>query len=222
MRSQATPETEDSLSTKSDKPLTGSFVEDLESLREQMTGEKITIAEIEGILQGRGFATLGLILCIPFVQPIPLPGVSIVFGLAVMVLGIKLVLGRSSMLPRFLAKREIHTETLRSISSRAIKIFSHVDHLFKPRLAFMFNPPLLTLVGFSLVLSGFALSLPLPPIILFSNSLPAWAVILLCLGILERDGLMIAMGHCIALATWCYFAFWWEVVRFAIEALFLT
>lgn len=207
------------MTKESDKTPTGSFTQDLEAIRQQATGEKISLAEIEAILQGRGFATINLILCIPFIQPIPLPGVSIIFGLAVMALGMRLALGRSTALPEFVTKRQIDTENLRRISEGAIKLFSYVDRLFKPRLGFMLTPPLLSLVGVSIVLSGLALSLPLPPVILFSNSLPAWAVILLCLGLLERDGLVIAIGHCIALATWLYFAFWWEAVKFGFETL---
>jgi hypothetical protein len=207
------------LTKESDKTPTGSFTQDLEAIRQQATGEKISLAEIETILQGRGFATINLILCIPFIQPIPLPGVSIIFGLAVMALGMRLALGRSTALPEFVTRRQIDTESLRRISEGAIKLFSYVDRLFKPRLGFMLTPPLLSLVGVSIVLSGLALSLPLPPVILFSNSLPAWAVILLCLGFLERDGLVIAIGHCIALATWLYFAFWWEAVKFGFETL---
>jgi hypothetical protein len=207
------------LTQESDQNQTGSFTQDLEAIRQHATGEKISIAEIETILQGRGFATLNLILCIPFIQPIPLPGVSIFFGLAVMAFGLRLALGRSSGLPGFVTRREIDTANLRKISEGAIKLFSYVDRLFKPRFTFMLSPPLLSLLGVSMVLSGLALSLPLPPVILFSNSLPAWAVIFLCLGYLERDGLVMILGHCIALATWLYFAFWWEAVKFGFETL---
>lgn len=202
-----------------DKVPNGSFTQDLEAIRRQATGEKITVAEIENILQGRGFATLSLILCVPFIQPIPVPGVSIVFGVAIMILGMRLVMGTATGLPRFVTKRELKTETLHKITEGASKLFSYVERLFKPRLGFMLAPPMLSLVGVSIVLSGLALSLPLPPVILFSNSLPAWAVILLCLGYLERDGFVIAAGHCVAFATWCYFAFWWEAVKFGFQTL---
>jgi hypothetical protein len=43
---------------------------------------------------------------------------------------------------------------------------------------------------------------------------------LICLGIIERDGLFVLAGHGFAVATWIYFAFWWEAVHYAWIQLF--
>lgn len=180
---------------------------------------KITVAQIEDILQGRGFASVSLILCIPFIQPIPLPGLSMVFGFAIMALGLRLAAGRGGGLPKFIKKRELDSAALRKIIARCQRIFSYVERFFKPRLSIMLRPPLQNVLGVSIVISGLAMSLPIPPIILFSNSLPAWAIIFLCLGFLERDGLVIVLGHILALATWCYFAVCWEAIKLGLQSL---
>ncbi len=60
----------DSLGLYPDKVPNGSFTQDLEAIRQQATGEKITVAEIENMLQGRGFATLSLILCVRASSPL--------------------------------------------------------------------------------------------------------------------------------------------------------
>jgi hypothetical protein len=44
--------------------------------------------------------------------------------------------------------------------------------------------------------------LPLP--IPFSNSIPAWAVVLLATGMMEKDGLCVLLGHAAALGTWLF------------------
>jgi hypothetical protein len=198
-----------------------SFTHDLAAIAEHATGKTMSVAEIEAVLQGRGFATLCLILCIPFIQPIPLPGLSVAFGCAIMALGLRLAFGTAGGLPEFVKRRELDTQTLHRIIQGASKVFSYVERLFKPRLGVMLRPPLLNFIGVSIILSGLALSLPLPPVILFSNSFPAWSIILLSLGYLERDGLVIVIGHVVAVATWCYFAIWWEAVRLGIESLIL-
>lgn len=198
-----------------------SFTADLAAIAQYATGEKISIAEIESVLQGRGFATLCLVLCIPFVQPIPLPGLSVAIGVAIMALGLRLAFGTAGGLPRFVKRQQLDTRTLHKIIQAASKVFSYVERLFKPRLSRLFRPPFLNLIGVSIILSGMALSLPLPPMILFSNSLPAWAIILLSLGYLERDGLVVILGHIMAVATWCYFAFWWEAAKYGFESLLL-
>ncbi len=156
---------------------------------------KVSIGQIEGILEDRGFATIGLILCLPFVQPIPLPGLSILFGLAVAAMGLRLILGRSPKLPRFVVSRQIESKTVERICATGIKFFSYLEKFFSPRWLFLYKGLMLRLIGLSMLTSGIALCLPLPPVILFSNSIPAWSVILLCLGILERDGLFVLLGH---------------------------
>ncbi len=188
----------------------------LRALEERATGEVVTIAEIEEILKGRGFAALSLILCIPFIQPIPLPGVSVVFGVLIMALGLRLAFGESSGLPKFVKGRTVEAATLRKLLHGAEKIFSYVEKLFRPRFSLMLQRPMLNFVGVSIVLSGFALSLPLPPVILFSNSLPAWSIIFLSLGHLERDGVVVLIGHILTIATWFYFILWWEVVKYGL------
>lgn len=195
------------------------FTNDLDAIAKHANGEKITIAEIETILRGRGIAVLSLILSIPFIQPIPLPGLSIAFGLTFMTLGIQLACGSVGGLPSFVKKRELDAKTLQKIIFKFKKIFSYIEWLFKPRLDFMLRPPFLNGIGISIFISGLALSMPFPPVILFSNSLPAWATIFLCLGYLERDGLVVIVGHLIAIATWCYFAIWWEAVKIGFESL---
>ena len=40
----------------------------------------------------------------------------------------------------------------------------------------------------------------------FSNTLPAVAVLLLCIGLLQRDGLCVLLGHVMNLLTMAYFA----------------
>ncbi|MCX6107120.1 MAG: exopolysaccharide biosynthesis protein [Proteobacteria bacterium] len=192
-----------------------SFTADLDAIETLVKAHRVKVEEIERVLDGRGFASLALILSLPFVQPIPLPGLSMVFGVAFMALGLRLVLGRAGGLPQWVRRREIDGVTLQKMIHGARKIFAYVERFFKPRLALALRPPLESLVGLGIMLSGFAMTLPLPPVVLFSNSLPAWAIICLCLGYLERDGLVVVIGHVVALATWVYYAFWWEAVKLA-------
>ena len=192
-----------------------SFTADLDAIETLVKTHRVKVEEIERVLDGRGFASLALILSLPFVQPIPLPGLSMVFGVAFMALGLRIVLGRAGGLPHWIRRREIDGITLQKMVHGARKIFAYVERFFKPRLALALRPPLESLVGLGIMLSGFAMILPLPPVVLFSNSLPAWAIICLCLGYLERDGLVVVIGHVVALATWVYYALWWEAVKLA-------
>ena len=61
---------------------------------------------------------------------------------------------------------------------------------------------MLRLIGFGIVVAGLGLTLPLP--IPFSNSIPAWAILLLAIGMMEKDGLFVLLGHLTALFAWVF------------------
>ena len=54
----------------------------------------------------------------------------------------------------------------------------------------------------------------MPPVVLFTNSLPSYAIILLAVGIMEEDGVTVWLGYVMALATIVYFALMGGVVSF--------
>ena len=57
--------------------------------------------------QGRGFDLLLVLICLPFLTPIPLLGLSTPFGLVVFLIGARLAFGRHPWLPRRLLEREL-------------------------------------------------------------------------------------------------------------------
>lgn len=190
------------------------FAEDLQILEKSLEkrGDKVTLAQLEELLEGRGFVTLVLILSLPFIQPIPVPGLSILFGLVILMLGLRVTLGHHAGLPAFLRKKELETTSVMRLTEAARKIFAKVEGLFRRRLPILLGTPGQNIAGLSLMLNGIALSLPLPPVILFSNGLPAFSVFLICLGLLERDGLFVLCGHALAILTWVYFGLWADLI----------
>ena len=159
----------------------------------------------------RGSHLALLAITLPFVTPIPLPGVSIPFGLAVALLGRGLVLGRAPWLPRWLLQRELPPRFLASLLGAASRVVRGLEYLLRPRLPFIArHPGFQKFAGLLTVLSGLMLMLPLP--LPLSNSLPAWTVILFAAGALGRDGLFYLAG-CAAFAV--SVAFFTAVALFA-------
>jgi hypothetical protein len=58
------------------------------------------------------------------------------------------------------------------------------------------------LIGLGIIFAGLGLMLPLP--IPFSNNIPAWAVVLFSIGLMEKDGLCVLLGHLTAIAAWLF------------------
>jgi len=177
----------------------------------------VTIGELENLLEGRGLVTMTLIFALPFVQPIPIPGLSILFGAVIFALGLKVAFGTHGKLPEFVRRKALEPATVQKMARGGRKVFSRLEKLFRKRLSPLVFPPGSQGAGLSLMLCGVAMALPLPPVIIFSNSLPALAVIFICLGMIERDGLFVVAGHLVALGTWIYFGFWWEIIWLAIS-----
>jgi hypothetical protein len=178
-------------------------------------GPNIPLGEIEKRLQDKGVAALMVVLALPFVQPIPIPGVSIVLGLILMSLGLKVVLGEKGRLPKFLAKREIPERRLEDVLRKILPTIKRIEKLFKPRWHFFFQVPAKRLIGLFIILGGLALSMPLPPVIPLSNSIPAWSILCLSLGLMERDGLLVCLGFLAGIGTWVYFWLWFEAIKMA-------
>ena len=67
---------------------------DLAALRLSSAGRSMTVDELQAALKGRGVPMLLLMLALPFCL-VPVPGLSTPFGLAVLLIGIRLRFDRS-------------------------------------------------------------------------------------------------------------------------------
>lgn len=205
-----------SVTAQAQRPTTLS--EDLQTILTRAEGRALSLRRIVEILHGRGFDVLVIILVLPFCQPIPLPGLSTPFGLALMFFGFRIALRQRPWLPAWLLRREISHETLTKIVRGAVAAARRLEKIVHPRLRFMkqwwsFN----AVNGLAIVSSSFLLMLPLP--IPFSNTIPAWSILLLALGMMEEDGAVILLGYLAAGAAWTYIATLWMVGQAGIERL---
>ncbi|MCE9611020.1 MAG: exopolysaccharide biosynthesis protein [Chthoniobacter sp.] len=183
--------------------------EDLRALLVEAAGRSITVEEIERILRGRGVAILILLFAAPFI--VPAPGLSVPFGIAICVLGMRIAIGGRSALPQFVLRKEISFPTLQRIVSPVVRVAEKLEKRIRPRMHFLQDHPrMVNLIGIGIVSGGFILSLPLP--VPFSNLLPAVSIMCLAAGLMERDGLLVLWGYVMGLLSWAYLAVCWKIV----------
>ena len=182
------------------------FSQELRNLSDRFADRPVRLGQILDAMQGRGFDLLLVFITLPFITPIPLPGFSLPFGLAVAVIGARLALGKKPWLPAKLLKRELPTQFLARVLRAARRIVRALEFFLRPRLAFM-NDHLIfrRTAGALIACSGLLMILPLP--VPFSNSLPALTVLLLAAGSLERDGAFFLAGCSLFLVTIGFFIF---------------
>jgi hypothetical protein len=175
---------------------------DLEMLRACMEGKSLSLAELKQALKGRGSAMLLVLLALPFCF-VAIPGLSTPFGIAISLIGACLLIGREPWLPRFIMRRRLSSAHLAQLLTGAARIARELEKFVRPRLAFLhIGPGMRRLIGVGVITAGLALMLPLP--IPFSNNIPAWAVVLLAIGMMEKDGLCVLLGHLTVIAAWLF------------------
>lgn len=180
------------------------FSEELQHLASQFTDRPVTLAAILLATQGRGFDLLLVLICLPFLTPIPLMGLSTPFGLVVFLIGGRLALGRRPWLPQRLLHHELPKGFIARFLSTATRVLIWLEVLLRPRLRFLHDQVVFQRVSGALItVSGLLLLLPLP--VPLTNTLPALTVILLACGAMERDGVFFLAGCGLFALTVAYF-----------------
>jgi hypothetical protein len=186
---------------------------DLKDLLREAAGRSLSLRELEEILQGRGFALIILLLALPFAFPIAIPGLSIPFGVVILFMGLRIAMGRKPALPEFILRRQVKYALLERIVHLGLKFCSRMEKVVRQRMHFIQRWPGMTnLIGAGIASGGLLLCLPLPPLIPFSNTIPAVAILLLTAGMVERDGLLVLFGHIANVGAWIYFIVMFVVV----------
>ena len=159
--------------------------------------------------EGRGFYFLFIILSLPFVAWISLPGMSTLLGPMIALLAFRLALGKTPRLPAKLGDRELSPKLKMAILSGGLKFCRFVEKGVRPRRTTWMTWGIARLAHALLVVfMALLLALPLPsPPFFGSNALPSYAIILLALSMMEEDGVMIWFGYLASLVATAYFVF---------------
>ena len=185
-----------------------SLGEKLKAVIDGLPAEGVSLAEIRDFFGQDGLLLLTVFLTIPFMVPISIPGVSTVFGAAILLIGISRLLGRNLWLPKRFEQRVLPAEKLRAGLNQGLKFFHQLERLTHPRRLKNLTSDRVrgTMNNLSLIIGAVLLMMPFG-FVPFSNTLPGLALLLLAIGFLQRDGLFILLGHLVNLATIMYFTF---------------
>jgi hypothetical protein len=161
----------------------------LHVLAQDDSRERIAVGDLLAALGDRALAALLFVFAVPNVLPVP-PGTSAVLGAPLVFLAAQLAFGRRPWLPAVIARRTMTRADFAALVRRIGPWLARAERLLKPRVEQLALPPMEYLVGAVCLLLAVVLVLPVP----LGNMLPALAISVLALGILERDGLWILAG----------------------------
>ncbi len=170
------------------------------------------------VLQGRAWTLVIILLALPFITPVPLPFVSTPFGLAITLISLRLALGQKPWLPARLLAKPLPPGFFGLVLRFSGRVLRVLEKLLRPRQAWLAETPaLMRWHALTMCVAAAFLLLPLP--VPFTNAFPAWLILLVAGGLLERDGVVIVAGYAVGAGGIAYFYFLGEAALRLLETL---
>jgi hypothetical protein len=155
-------------------------------------------------LEGRVYTLLLVILSLPMCQPIPLPGLSTPFGVAIALLGLRFAFSQRPWMPQRLLATKLTGNFFPAVMRGGARVLGVFEKLLHPRLTGFFEPRYVRfLTGAVICFCGLLLLLPLP--IPGTNMLPALTVVLAAAAFSERDGFCLVAAGLVFVVTLAFF-----------------
>ncbi|UYL08271.1 exopolysaccharide biosynthesis protein [Bdellovibrio sp. SKB1291214] len=177
--------------------LKSEFIAAMDLLQEEAGHGDLSLKKVFNLLGEEGHGMILLILCLPYLFPIPVPGLSTISGMLIILVSFFLFLRRPPWLPQRWENVKISANTIIKTSTYAEKVWTYVAKIVRKRMMFFHDMPVFRLLNF-LVLAVNAVLLALPLPIPFSNTVPAISIVLCAIGYLEKDGLFTLFSY-----AWC-------------------
>lgn len=161
------------------------------------TDERISLGHLIDGFGNRAFGALLFIFAVPVALPIAIPGISAVLGTPLLFLSWQLMRGREQpWLPEVMRSRSFRRADFAGMLQRVLPSIRRVERLVGPRLIWMTNRRGEQVIGLFAFVLAVVLFLPIP----FGNTVPALAIAILALSVLERDGVAAIAGTLVGLA----------------------
>lgn len=168
----------------------------------------LRLGEVVDIFGDEGLLLLTALMVLVFLVPVSIPGVSTVFGGAILLVGLSRLRGRPLWLPGKLRNRELPGAKVRAALETGLTWARRFERISKPhRLAWLVERRGWRLTGDLAFTSAAGLLMAPLGLVPFSNTLPAIALLLYAIGFIQRDGGAVLVGHVAQVATVLYFTF---------------
>lgn len=157
----------------------------------------VKIREIKKSLQAKGFAVLLIVFCLPVCIPFPAPPFyTTIFAIPLLIISAQMIWQQPSpWLPKFLDNKGMKRTTLATIVQKSIPILRGIEKLMKKRLAFSATKTWEKILGIFIFTCGLSILNPIP----LTNLVPAYAILIMSLGLLAKDGLAMIIGMLMAI-----------------------
>jgi hypothetical protein len=153
-----------------------------------------TLGRLVELFEEKSFAILFVLLLGVPALPLPTGGVTHVFEIISVLLALQLIVGRDEIwLPDRWRRIEIAGPKQQKFIAGLMRLIRRLERFSKPRLVFLFDHRLSSVVFGLLALGGAVAAFVAPPFTGL-DTLPSLGVVLISLGVLLEDFLVVAVG----------------------------
>lgn len=149
----------------------------------------VTLGTVLTAMGSRAHGLALVLLALPDALPLPIPSTSTVLGIPLVIIAGHLVLfGEGSRLPARAEAIAVSPAILRAMARYAAPVLQVLEKLSRPRWPWFVRSD--RVLGLICLFLSVLLLLPIP----FFNAAPAICLIAIALGMVHRDGIMVASG----------------------------
>lgn len=188
---------------------------DLEELLRRHEATGFTLREVVSAFAERGYGLLLILLSLPSAMPVPAPGYSTPFGVLLCLIGAQILSGKQTpWLPGWAQDRRVSPEMGRKMLGFGIRVFGRLESWVRPRHAWSFRKGGHWLSGAAVLAMAVLMILPIP----LTNTAPAGVIFLIGIGMMEKDGMVVAAGLFLSgLAILLYVAAFYAIFHFGLQ-----
>ena len=151
------------------------------------SGEGVRLRDLNQGVGQKSFGLTLLLLALPSALPVPAPGYSTPFGIALLLISLQMILGRPAVwLPARMARIRIDPKLAAKLAQAAQSFLMRTERWVRPRQAWVQSRA--AQMGLALIVAAMALLMTLP--IPLTNSAPAMVIFLIGMALAESDGLL--------------------------------
>lgn len=185
----------------------GSLGDQLQAIIVELPEDQLTLGELLQVFGDEGLLLLTILLTLVFLIPVSIPGVSTVFGAAILLVGVSRLINRPLWLPQRVKHKALPAARLRPGLTAGLVWVRRMEKISRPHRLRLFvdGPGQGVINNLAFILAALLLMAPFG-FVPFSNTLPALALLLYAIGFIQRDGGAILLGHLANIGTIVYFS----------------
>lgn len=147
----------------------------------------LSLHEVTDAVGEKGFGLVLIVLSLPSALPVPAPGYSTPFGIAIGLVALQMLIGRDTLwLPERLGRTRIKPRIAEAMLGTASRFLGRIERFIHPRQQWIRDRFGQAALAIAVLFMAALMVLPIP----LTNTAPAMVIFMIGVGLSEEDGLL--------------------------------